>query len=148
MTSKRENTSAADQGERPKTETLPYSRGEIAVAIMWLSAGAIVSLFIESAYVHSRLPLPGGNSVMFPITIVIAALFNGVLTRTALLWSRNIVVVAIPVLSWLAGYFLLLIGPAITGDQLLGSSLRSLLLLIAGLAGGAWPLLRSRIEQL
>ncbi|MCF4006886.1 hypothetical protein L1O03_06800 [Corynebacterium uropygiale] len=136
------------KSEQAEDAGRPYSRGEVAVAMMWLCAGSLISLFIECAYVHSRLTLPGGGSVMFPITIVIAALFNGVLTRTALLWSRNIGVVAIPVLSWLVGYFLLLFGPAITGDQLLGSSMRSLVLLIAGMAGGAWPLLRSRIEQL
>ncbi|MBZ8177004.1 hypothetical protein GP475_04510 [Corynebacterium poyangense] len=119
-----------------------FSRGEVIVALLWLSAAALISLTLEVAYLYAILPLPGGIHLIFPITIVLAALFNGVLTRTSRLWSRNMIVVATPLMVWVLGYALLTIFPTFTGSQLLGSTLRSVLLLLAGIAGGVWPILR------
>ena len=90
-------------------------------------------------YLTARLPWPGGASVAFPITILIAFWFNGVLTRTARLWSENPYIASIPGCAWIAGFFAFLLGGAIGGDTLLANNILSLLLLGAGIAGSVWP---------
>ena len=66
-----------------------FTRGEQVTGLVWLAVGALTSLVLEVVYLTARLPLPDGASVAFPITIVVAWWFNGVLTRTARLWSDN-----------------------------------------------------------
>lgn len=118
------------------------SAGEKAVGIFWLSLGALVSVLLELVYLGAWLPLPGGISIMFPASIVIACLFNIVLTRTALLWSRKPIVAAIPTLAWGLGFLALSSSAQITGDLLVWPSLRSVFLFVFGLIGGLVPLLR------
>ncbi|AKE38870.1 hypothetical protein [Corynebacterium camporealensis] len=121
-----------------------FTRGEAVMGLIWLSLAALTSLVLEVVYLGARLPLPGDGSIAFPITILIAGWFNWVLTRTAKLWTTHMAVACIPLAVWLLGYFLLLLGVEITGDQMLANNIRSVLLLFAGVAGGVWPFFRAK----
>ncbi|OFQ43622.1 hypothetical protein HMPREF3155_12205 [Corynebacterium sp. HMSC06D04] len=116
-----------------------YSRGEQITGLAWLCLGALTSLVLEVVYLTARLPLPGGTSVAFPITIVLAWWFNTVLTRTARLWSDNAYIGLVPLAAWLLGYFAFVLGVVVTGDIWLANNILSLLLLIAGIGGGIFP---------
>lgn len=113
--------------------------------MVWLSLGALFSLMLEIVYLGARLPVPGGTSIAFPVTIFIAFWFNGVLTRTAMLWTSQGAkwTALIPLAAWILGFVLLLMGPEVTGDMLLASNIRSVLLFVVGVAGGLWPLVKS-----
>ena len=121
-----------------------FSRGEAIGGLVWLSVAAAISVLLEVVYLGTWVTLPGGARLAVPYTIVLAFLFNMVLTRTARLWNPTPLVAAIPLYVWLAGYFALMMGVVVTGDQLVGSSIRSVLLLFAGVAGGVWPLMRGK----
>ena len=86
-----------------------------------------------------------GRALPFPVTIVIAFLFNWVLARTARLWSARFrseaLVTAVPVIAWGIGFMFFVFTEALGGDQMLGNNIRTLLLLLAGILGGVWPLL-------
>ena len=47
-----------------------FSRGEQVTGLIWLSLGALLSLFLEVIYLTARIPLADGASIAFPITIV------------------------------------------------------------------------------
>ncbi len=115
-------------------------RGEIVGGIFWLSLGALISLLLEVIYLGTWISFPDGAQIAFPYTIVIAFLFNMVLTRTSMLWTDIKPVAAIPLFVWLFGFALLAVWAVAMGDQLVASTMRSVLLLSAGLAGGIWPL--------
>ena len=51
-----------------------FSQGEAIAGLVWLSVGALVSLVLEVVYLNW-------------IWVVVALLFNAVLTKTARLWS-------------------------------------------------------------
>ncbi|QPK79916.1 hypothetical protein G7Y31_04275 [Corynebacterium lizhenjunii] len=102
------------------------TRGEKITGLVWLSVGALVSLLLEVVYLLD-----------FPLMIVIAALFNAVLTRTARLWSPQVWVGLIPLMVWVVGFGAVVIIPS--NIQALGNNILSLLLLFAGIAGGGWP---------
>ncbi|GAB2508414.1 hypothetical protein CATRI_04715 [Corynebacterium atrinae] len=121
-----------------------FSRGEVIFGLVWLSVGALVSVLLEIVYLGTWISLPGGAKVAFPYTIAIAFLFNIVLTRTARLWSSTPAVALIPLVVWCLGFFGLMLGGGVTGDQLVISSIRSVALLGAGIAGGIWPLIRGK----
>ncbi|MDO5668672.1 MAG: hypothetical protein Q4G50_01585 [Corynebacterium sp.] len=121
-----------------------FSRGEAIGGLVWLSVAAAISVLLEVVYLGTWVTLPGGARLAVPYTIILAFLFNMVLTRTARLWNPAPVVAAIPLYVWLGGYFALMMGVAVTGDQLVGSNIRSVLLLAAGVAGGVWPLVRAK----
>ena len=53
-----------------------FSRGEAIAGLVWLSVGALVSLVLEVVYLNW-------------IWVVVALLFNAVLTKTARLWSET-----------------------------------------------------------
>lgn len=116
-----------------------FSRAEAAWGLVWLMLGALVSVFLEVVYLGTWI-----GRVPFPFTIVIAGLGNIVLTRTAALWSDRAPIRLLPLFAWLLGFFVLMVMPAFTADQLLLPSLRTLLLLGAGVAGGVWPLVYRR----
>ncbi|AKE41725.1 hypothetical membrane protein [Corynebacterium kutscheri] len=116
-----------------------FSRFEMVMGLFWLSIGAAASLLMEVVYLGTWI---GGVAV--PYTIVIALLFNIVLTNTAKLWSDNGFIQAIPLLVWSAGYLLLIIFPGALGSQFLGSNIRSILLLIFGVLGGMWPIIKQK----
>jgi membrane protein len=105
-----------------------------------LALGAIVSLVLEVIYLTAWLSLPGGGAIVFPLSILVAFLFNRVLSKTALLWTKNKIVAAIPIMVWLAGFLAFAVNDGVKGDILVGADVRGLLLLVAGLAGGSWPL--------
>ncbi|RAV32172.1 hypothetical protein, partial [Corynebacterium heidelbergense] len=117
------------------------TRAERIAGLVWLTIGAIFCLFICVLYIGTRIGV-GGTSIPFPWPIVFAALFNAALTKTALLWTPNQVIAAIPVIVWFLGFILIAALPTLPlgGDTLLPSTLWTILLLTAGLAGGAWPL--------
>ncbi|MBN9644838.1 hypothetical protein JZY06_09485 [Corynebacterium sp. CCM 8862] len=118
----------------------PTSRGEAALGLVWLSIGSLMSVLMEIVYLTARLPLPGGHSVVFPVAIVVAFALNLAISRTALLWTPVTAIAAIPVGVWLAGYFLFALAPALGGHIHMFGDLRSVLLLMCGVAGGCFPL--------
>ena len=120
------------------------TRGERALGITWLCLGAIMSALLEVVYLGAWLPF---LHVPFPITIVIAYLFNGVLTRTARLWSAATLVVAAPFLAWLGGFLGLMVFGAVGGHTLLMASPLSLFLLLAGCAGYVVTAWRLKVAQ-
>lgn len=98
-----------------------FSRGEAIAGITWLSVGALGSLILEVAYLNW-------------FWVIIAAVFNAVLTKTARLWSSRSMIV--PLAVWAAALFASMVILPPTGW--------TLALLIAGLAGGVWPLLKAK----
>ena len=121
-----------------------FSRGEMIGGLVWLSLAAVLSAFLEVMYLGTWLTLPDGTRVAAPYTIIIAFLFNVVLTRTARLWTDRAGVAAVPLYAWVATYAVLVLGPAVSGDQLVGNNIRSILLLAAGVSGGLWPIIRKK----
>lgn len=120
-----------------------FSRGEQVGGLVWLVLGALCSLTLEVVYLTARVPWFDGASVAFPITILIAFWFNGVLTRTARLWSENPYIAGLPGLAWVAGFLAFMLGAAIGGGSLLPNNILSLLLFAAGIAGSVWPFFAS-----
>lgn len=121
-----------------------FSRGEAIGGLVWLGIGALFSLFMEMLYLGTWVTVPGLGEVPLPWTILAALLFNAVLTKTAMLWSHNTWVHLIPLLVWVTGYFVALAGADAMGLQLLGNNFRTIALLITGIAGGVWPVIRPR----
>ena len=121
-----------------------FSRGEAGFGLLWLSIGALVSVLLEIVYLGTWITLPGGAKIAFPYTIIVAFLFNMVLTRTARLWTSTPAIALIPLTVWGLGFIGLMLGGGVTGDQLVVSSIRSVALLAAGIAGGIWPLIRGK----
>lgn len=120
------------------------SRGEVVGGIIWLCIGALASLLLEVFYLGTWLTLPGGFRVPFPYMIIVAFLFNMVLSRTAMLWTRSTPVAMAPLGTWVAGFIAMLVWSVVVGDQLLAANLRTVLLLFAGAAGGIWPFVRGK----
>ena len=83
--------------------------------------GALVSLVLEAVYLNW-------------LWVVAALLFNAVVTKTARLWSSKWAL--LPLAVWVAGFFVSL--------ALLPPTGWSLALLLAGVVGGVWPLIRSK----
>ncbi|WP_235840511.1 hypothetical protein [Corynebacterium yudongzhengii] len=121
-----------------------FSRGEATGGIIWLSIGALFSLFVEMLYVGTWIDVPGLGMVPFPWTILLAFFFNMVLTKTASLWSQNTWVRATPVIVWAVGFFAAVALAEVLGLQLLANNIRTIALLVTGIIGGVWPLLRTR----
>lgn len=118
-----------------------FARGEVATGIAWLTVAALVSLILEVVYLGTWVHL-GPVSLPLPWTVVVAYVFNIIITRTALLWTDDRRIALVPLGAWIAGYVFLWIwtGLPFGGDQVLGQTLRSVALLVAGIAGGGWPL--------
>ena len=127
---------------RPRRD---YSRAEAVGGLFWLCLGALMSLLLEVVYLGATIPVGEGRHLPFPVTLVIAFLFNWVLARTARLWSARFcseaLVTAVPVIAWGLGFLFFVFTEALGGDQMLGNNIRTLLLLLAGILGGVWPLL-------
>ncbi|WPF66954.1 MULTISPECIES: hypothetical protein [unclassified Corynebacterium] len=132
------------EGNQEAITRTDFSRGEAALGLFWLALAALVSVLLEVMYLGTWITLPGGAKVAFPYMIAVAFLFNRVLSRTALLWTRNAAIAGIPLWTWLAGYVALTMWVAVSGDQLVGNNIRSVALLIAGMIGGGWPLVLRR----
>ena len=121
------------------------ARSEKIMGITWLAVGALISLILEVLYLGVWMPVGDGSQLAFPITVVIAGGFNFVLSRTALLWTRTWSVASIPLYAWFIGFVLVAAVPYMPGSHqsvLLLNSVRTVMLLSAGVFGGVWPLLR------
>ncbi|WP_075691574.1 hypothetical protein [Corynebacterium sphenisci] len=116
-------------------------RGEIAAAMGWLAAATLAGLVLEVVYLAARVDV-AGVSLPVPWTIPVAYLVNLVASRTALLWTGRRAVAAVPLAAWIAGFLVLLLWSAAPfgADVVLGPWLRTIALLVAGVAGGGWPL--------
>ncbi|WP_115684883.1 hypothetical protein [Corynebacterium senegalense] len=112
-----------------------FSRAEAVGGLVWLSVGAAVSVLLEVVYLNATV-----FGVPFPASVVIAALFNSVLTRTARLWTANPAVALIPLAVWLACLFVLMFTVPAAGAMLAPANVLTVALLLAGVAGGVWPL--------
>lgn len=121
-----------------------FSRGEAVSGLLWLSVGALLSLVLEVVYLGAYITLPSGMRIAFPITILIAWWFSKVLTKTARLWTPNPLIAAVPLIVWVLGFFAFLVIGSTTGDQWLGSNIRTVALLFAGIIGGVWPFVVSK----
>ncbi len=121
------------------------TRGEVVVAIVWLSVAALASLVIEIVYLGARIQV-GDLSVPVPWVLVLAYVMNLILTNTALLWTSHRGIAAVPLVVWIIGLGLVLLWPAIPGggDTAMGPWIRTSLLITAGAVGGFLPLLRPR----
>lgn len=116
-----------------------FSRAEAVGGLIWLCIGAALSCLLEVVYLSVWIgPVP------FPISIGVAFLFNHVLTKTARLWSQNTLVVLLPLFVWLLVLAIFLFGVEVTGAQLLASNIRTVCLLLAGIAGGVWHLVKTK----
>lgn len=98
-----------------------FTRREAIAGLVWLSIGALVSLVLEAVYLNW-------------LWVVAALLFNAVVTKTARLWSSKWAL--LPLAVWVAGFFVSL--------ALLPPTGWSLVLLVAGIVGGVWPLVRRK----
>lgn len=116
-----------------------HTKAEVAFGLMWLSIGALISVLLEVVYLGTWI---GGVAV--PYTIPVAFFFTMVLTKTALLWTKKTALALIPLWVWLGGFFLLTMAEGLSGDQLVGSNIRSILLIFAGVAGGSWPVMSKK----
>lgn len=120
------------------------SRRERLMGIVWLSIGALFTLFVSVLYIGSRITI-GSASIPFPWTIAFATVMMLVISKTSLLWTDNRLVAGIPLAVWMIVFIVLVLWPALPlgGDTLVPSSIWSLGLMIAGMMGGAKPLLGS-----
>lgn len=148
MTNSTNSTNSADSPRLIRTD---FSTGEVVMAHIWLGLGAIFSLLLEVVYLNTVVTLPGETKIYFPFTVVIAFLFNMVLTKTAQLWVRPddvppmpTMLAAIPMTVWSIGFFIFLVAGETTGHQWMPANLLPFLLLFAGLGGGMWPILRTK----
>lgn len=121
-----------------------FARGEVPMAMVWLTLGGLFGLLLEVVYLGTWVEI-GRVAFPLPWTIVLAYLLNLIITNTALLWTDRSIVAAVPLIAWAAGYLLLLMWADLPfgGDQVLGNWMRTVVLLLAGIAGGAWPLRRA-----
>ncbi|MEJ5997125.1 hypothetical protein [Corynebacterium sp. H130] len=115
--------------------------------MMWLCLGALISVLLEVVYLGTWITLPSGDRVAFPYPVLLALLFNMVLTKTARLWTDRMGVYLVPLCVWILGFLTLTFWVSISGDILVGSNPRSLMLLAAGIVGGLWPLMKPEVAK-
>ncbi|WP_123961274.1 hypothetical protein [Corynebacterium pseudopelargi] len=116
-----------------------FSKTEAAFGLLWLCLGALISVFLEVIYLGTWIA-----GVPVPYTVVIALLFNLVLSKTAMLWAPASPWKFLPLGVWVLGFFLFVLATGGAGDTVLVPGIRSILLLLAGIAGGVWPMLRAK----
>ena len=119
--------------------------GEVTTAMVWLSVAAVTSLIIEVVFLGTWVSV-AGRAIPMPWTIPVAYVMNLIITNTALLWTRNRRLAAVPIYVWALGWLALqlwMVAP-FGGDMAMGPWLRSIALLAAGVAGGVWPLRHRR----
>ncbi len=116
-----------------------FSKSEAFFGLLWLSIGAALSVLLEVVYLGTWI-----FGIAVPYTIPVAFFFNMVLTKTAMLWTKNTAIALVPLWVWLLGFMVLTMWVSVTGDQLVGSNIRSILLMIAGIVGGGWPVIAKK----
>ena len=143
------DTSEPHWGNPNKSQArMDTTRSETIRGITWLCIGALFGLFIAVIYAGTRVTV-GDVDIPIPWTILFAGWFNWVISRTAKLWTDSHVVAATPIGVWALGFVLVTAWPSlgITDDQLTPQTVWSILVFIAGLAGGAWPLRPRLLEE-
>lgn len=122
-----------------------FARGEKVGAIVMLTIGSLAALSIEVIYLGTRITV-GGLSFPLPWTVLLAYLVNLIITNTALLWTTNRSVAAIPVIAWSVIFMILLGWPSAVagGNAVFAGTLSTVALLVAGIFGGSWPLRHPR----
>ncbi|WP_406605800.1 hypothetical protein [Corynebacterium kroppenstedtii] len=126
------------------------SKGERIAGIAWLTVGSVLSFFLEMVYLGSRITI-GGHTYPFPYMILIAAGFNYVLGTTVLLWTKKLAWASIPGVTWIVLYFIAVTWPSLPGTRgttWIVPNLIGVLFMIAGVAGAAWPLMRSVVSSM
>lgn len=103
-------------------------------AYLWLAGFALISALLEAVYLDARL-----FGVPAPLSVPVAAAFNLVLTRTAGLWTSAKALRVIPTAVWLAGIVLVAAAVPGMGQTLSPSRLLAIALVVAGIAGGVFP---------
>lgn len=121
---------------QPREDT---TRRERVAGIAWLSVGALCGLFICVIYIGTQVTI-GGVHYPLPWPLLFAPLFNNAISRTAKLWTHNLLIAAIPLAVWLVAVLCIALWPAFGVDQLMPSNVWSLLMMFCGFVGGAWPL--------
>ncbi|MBP3088947.1 hypothetical protein EML15_07290 [Corynebacterium sp. sy017] len=116
-----------------------FSRGEQVMGLLWLCLGSLLSALLEIVYLGVHIA-----GIPAPFMILVAYFFNAVLTRTALLWTKTKALALLPLYVWVAAFCVLSICGEVSGDQLVASSLRSVVLLLCGVLGGSSPLTYKR----
>lgn len=126
--------------ERPIVRT-PSSTGEVVQGLVWLSIASSLAAVVEVVYLPVQVFVPTGLALPVPWTIPFAALFQVVLSRTALLWSPRLFVAVIPLVVWAGVFSVVIISGAIPVPP--G---RAVVLFLAACAGGLWPLRGRRLQ--
>ena len=118
-----------------------FHQGEVTVALVWLSLAALAALVIEVVFLGAWITI-GSVAIPLPWTIPLAYIANLIITNTALLWTRDRSKAAIPTVIWVLGFAGILLWAVLPfgGDLAMGQWLRTVLLLVCGVLGGAWPL--------
>src|SRR5699024_11361893 len=94
---------------------------------LWLCPAPRSTLFPYTTLFRSlgsRISI-GEVSIPLPWTILFAGVFNWIITKTALLWTPNKAIAAIPTWIWLAGFIALLMWPALSRSEEHTSELQS-----------------------
>ena len=103
----------------------PLETLELAVALVLLAVGSVVSCVLAAAWLTMYLgPVPA------PLTILAAGVWSLLLVRVARKWSDRPAVAAFPALVWILTLVAIDIGPG--GDMPVPIGLRGLGLLIFG----------------
>lgn len=113
--------------------------GEARAGITWLCAFAAMAALAQIGSLEVAYGL---------VSILLAAAFNAVLSRTACLWTGNRAVALMPTLIWIACFAALYFGVAVTRDILDTYNVRAIALLSAGCIGGYWPVARRTAKNL
>ncbi|WKD57892.1 hypothetical protein CAPI_06760 [Corynebacterium capitovis DSM 44611] len=108
-----------------------FSRGEVVSGLTWLSIGAAISGLLEVVYCGV-------------VAAIIGALFNSVLSKTAMLWVGKNAAALIPWAVWVLVLGLLFFVPAAGGFVAPTNNILRASLIVAGSAGAIWPLTRAK----
>jgi len=110
-----------------------YPRGEVIHAYLWLAGFALLAALLQAVY------LEGWRA---PVAVAAAAAFNSVLSRAACLWTHTTAVTLIPTAAWVAGLWLVAATVPGMAEVLVPGNPWAVALVVAGIAGGVWPIAR------
>lgn len=127
-----EEETPADTAGTPASAGPSAGVAGLGFALVCLVVATAVSCVVEVAYLFARLPGIGSiASFPFPLSALVAAVFNTILVAEARKWSRSRLVHAFPLLVWLLTFVCLFFGPG--SNVPVPASGRGLLFLACGL---------------